>query len=269
MLQGGGGGGSSLVGGGYVPGAATYGGGAMPGSGGFSPGFQSPGGIPQMNRGGGYGGPPGFGQGVYQGNGQEFFNPANTTAAGLTQGLDAAQGTLAAMQNPQVNPALDAYSRQIGQQFREQVLPGIEGGANLAGARGSSRQGIAEGLAGSRTAQQIQDFAAQVYSGDQNRRLQAALGAGQLGQAGGQLQGQMAPLQSALAFSAPWFNLQAMQGIIGSPIMQDLGGKSRSSSESSNFGYGAHHESSSSVSESTGGGGGGGWNIGLGSLIPN
>lgn len=144
--------------------------------------------------------------------------------------LMGANQTAQDLQNPGVNPAMDMYSRQIGQQFNEQIMPALKGQAMTAGGYGGSRAGIAQGLAGARAGQQIQDFGAQLYNEDQNRRLQGA-----------QLQGDLANLgmQGAMdigsfGMGVPWYNLQQYAGLIGSPAMQSLGGSSKGKSSSWN-----------------------------------
>jgi hypothetical protein len=61
--------------------------------------------------------------------------------------------------NPALQGAVDASGRAITQQFNENIMPGIRGGAISGGNFGSSRQGIAEGLAAGRTSQAVGDSA--------------------------------------------------------------------------------------------------------------
>lgn len=79
--------------------------------------------------------------------------------------------------NPDTNQYLrgtaDAASRQIGQAFQEQVLPGVRGEAITAGGFGGTRQGIAEGLAGGRAAQAIGDSTTKIYSDAYGKGLDA------------------------------------------------------------------------------------------------
>lgn len=61
-----------------------------------------------------------------------------------------------------IRSAIDASVRPIGQQLTEQVLPNIRSGSVSNGTFGSSRQGIAEGLASGRASQAVGDTAAKV-----------------------------------------------------------------------------------------------------------
>lgn len=94
--------------------------------------------------------------------------------------------------NSSVNPSdrlnnyITASTRPISQNFQETVLPGIRGEAVTTGNFGSSRQGIAEGLAAGRESQAIGDTAAKLsgeaYGTDVNqaeRNYEANLNADQ------------------------------------------------------------------------------------------
>lgn len=93
--------------------------------------------------------------------------------------------TLLAAADPTTNPyfqgTLEAAMRSVTQAFREQIMPSIRTGSALAGQAGSSRQGIAEGLAASRANQAMADMAAQMGSAAYAQGLQAAAAGGQLG----------------------------------------------------------------------------------------
>jgi len=119
-------------------------------------------------------------QGLYAGGAPEYYpgstvagvNPtlqsgldAGTAAAGTagevaTMGQDAL-GQLVSGADPLNNPffssTLEALLRPATQTFTEDVLPGITGGAVQAGQVGSSRQGVAQGLATDRFTQNILD----------------------------------------------------------------------------------------------------------------
>ena len=152
--------------------------------------------------------------------------------AGLDQmrgALGQSQQALQRLANPdQTDPLMGMYAKQIGQQFNEQIAPGIRGDAMLGGNRGGSRQGIGLGLAGARAGQQLQDFGAQLWGQQQQNALSAAQGL--QGVAGGY--GQQA-LQQGMA---PWQNLQQYAGLIGGPAFQNLGGYGTSSGASSGGG---------------------------------
>lgn len=141
--------------------------------------------------------------------------------------MQGAQQTLQRLQNPGVDPMVDVYSRQIGQQFNEQIMPGLRGDAAAGGGLGSSRAGIAQALAGSRMGQQLQDFGAQLYGQNQDRALQAASQQGQLGQGLASMYGQGSQQAQALGqygMGIPWYAQQQMAGLLGPAIMQDKGG---------------------------------------------
>ena len=68
------------------------------------------------------------------------------------------------------NPALSAYADQVGEEFRDVILPQITGEAGLANAVGGSRRRVAEGIAATGAQRNIQRFAGQQYQADQDRR---------------------------------------------------------------------------------------------------
>jgi len=106
--------------------------------------------------------------------------------------------------------AVQAAIRPITEQFTEQVLPSIRSGAIGAGQMGSSRQGVAEGIASRGYMDTVGDITAQMGNQAYGQGLQAmqaagglggqlaSLGGGQIGQAAG-LQGQLAGLGSQFA----------------------------------------------------------------------
>jgi hypothetical protein len=186
------------------------------------------------------------GWGGYEQNANALNQAYGATVQGMGQlsspYMNQAQQTFSNMQNPGVDPMLGVYARQIGQQFNEQIKPGLQGQAAMAGGLGNSRAQIGEALAGARAGQQIQDFGAQLYGQGQDRALNAANMAGGLagniaqgyGQFGDQFQnigqGQMQNAQFGMA--VPWYAAQQRAGLLGGPIMQDLGGTSSASGSS-------------------------------------
>jgi hypothetical protein len=66
--------------------------------------------------------------------------------------------------NPVVNNMADAVTQPVIQQLREQVLPGINSGSIASGTLGGSRQGIAQGQAIGRGAQEAMNARAGVYN---------------------------------------------------------------------------------------------------------
>jgi hypothetical protein len=181
----------------------------------------------------------GFLQDIYsQAQGMKQDLQGYAGQAGLDQmrgALGQSQQALMGLANPQqTDPLMGMYANQIGQQFNEQIAPGIRGDAMLGGNRGGSRQGIGLGLAGARAGQQLQDFGAQLWGQQQQNALSAAQGLQGVAGGYGQLAGQQG--------MAPWQNLQQYAGLIGGPAFQNLGGYGTSSGASS---------------------GGGGWNMRL------
>lgn len=146
--------------------------------------------------------------------------------AGFNQGYgvlgQAAQGFQGLM-NPGQNPMSDVYARMAGQQFNEQIMPGLKGDAMLGGGLGNSRAGIAQGLAGARMGQQLIDWNAGLYNQDANRQLQASQGMAGLGGMYGQLGGMQSGLGDAYAQlgaqrqQMPWQALQQYAGLLGRP----------------------------------------------------
>lgn len=151
---------------------------------------------------------------------------------------------LQSFMRPEVDPAVNAYATNLGQQFSEQFLPGLKGEAALAGGLGGSRQQIGSALGAQRAMQTLGDFAAQSYAGQQERKLAAsqALASNAAGLAG------IADQQLAagdFARSMPWHMLNQYAGLLGSPVQLDLGGYNKSKGKSSggsagfNFGFGS------------------------------
>lgn len=94
--------------------------------------------------------------------------------SGADQGMNASNFALSGdILNPNSNPGLkgtiDASTRPIFEGLTEQVLPSIRGEANTLGNIGSSRQGIAEGLASRGASQAAADASSKVaFSGYQS-----------------------------------------------------------------------------------------------------
>ena len=174
-------------------------------------------------------------------DGQAGTNQANNGLRGGFNALNQSQSTINNLMNPGQDPRLAAFSRQVGREFNDNILPGIRSDAQQVGALGGSRAGIAEGLAAARSGQQIQDFGAQVFGDQQQTRLNAAsLGAQQAQGFGGLGQ---------FGMSIPFFNLMQKQGLLGSPVQTDRG--------ASSFGFNRTESSNSS----TGKGSSAGFNV--------
>jgi hypothetical protein len=175
----------------------------------------------------------GAGQGLANGPqmGGMGLGNAQQNAGFAQQGLMNSNQNLQQFQGQGVDPSVDSYSQRIGQQFNEQFLPGLQGQAIEAGGLGGSRQQIGAALGADRGMQAIGDFAANAYSGQQQRGLQAAGMQGQNSQALGQLGNQN--LQNAqFGQGMPWYNQQMFAGLLGGPAMIDKGALSTSSGKS-------------------------------------
>ncbi len=97
-----------------------------------------------------------------------FNDPKAATGNFLTSG---------AAMNPATNPflksSIDAATRPMLDRLREDILPSIRGEAVTSGNFGSSRQGIAEGLAASRANRDMADIAAGMSNENYGRGLDA------------------------------------------------------------------------------------------------
>lgn len=156
--------------------------------------------------------------------GQQWGNMANMAGQ---------LGNFAQQQAQGVDPMMGAYANAIGQNFREQIMPGLNSQAMQVGGLGGSRAGIGGALAASRANQQMQDFGAQLYGGQQDRAMQAMMGAG--GMYGSAAMGQQDFAKGQMQqFWSPLANYAA---IIGSPVMRNLGGSSSGSSWGAGIGW--------------------------------
>ena len=106
--------------------------------------------------------------------------------------------------NPYLQNQIDQLGNDLGRFYSEQLLPGIQSGAGLAGGVGGGRQGVAQGIAGRGVAEEFGRQAGNlryqdVLQGDQlNQQLLTSQGAGAQAGMGGlaQLsQMQMSPYQ--------------------------------------------------------------------------
>ena len=137
-------------------------------------------------------------------------------------------------ENPQLGAQIGQLGQDIGRQFNQQILPGIESNALTAGQLGGGRQGVAQGLGIQASQDAFQRGATDLRSADIQRRLEAAgalggLGLGQQAQTAGQLQGAGALNLGGIGelgglfnlglapFGAEFGPLQQLAGIIGDP----------------------------------------------------
>lgn len=125
----------------------------------------------------------------YQGSTVAGFDPSQVqgqnmalSAAGTqnnlaTAGADATKfalnDALRVDSNPYLGGYIDAAVRPITQQLTESTLPAIRGSAVTTGNFGSSRQGIAEGLASGRASQAVGDTTAKIASDAYGKGLDA------------------------------------------------------------------------------------------------
>ena len=91
----------------------------------------------------------------------------------LNQGTNAL-AQFAQQNNPFLQQQIGQLGQNIGQQYREQILPGIGSGAQMAGQRGSSRQGVAEGIAARGAMQAFSEGATGLQNNAYNQQLNAA-----------------------------------------------------------------------------------------------
>ena len=91
---------------------------------------------------------------------QQAYTPTGQVAEFMNGG---------AYNNPMLDNMFDAGARKINQNFAENTMSQIGDGAQAAGQYGSSRQGIAEGIAGRGVADATGDLAANLYGGAYNQ----------------------------------------------------------------------------------------------------
>jgi len=170
--------------------------------------------------------------------GQQQFNQSQAAMGQAQQGLMQSNQNLQGFMNPGVDPAMGAYANRIGQDFRQQFLPGLQGQAIQAGGLGGSRQQIGQALGAQAGGQALSDFAANSYAGQQQRALQAAGQQGQNALGMGQI-GQQYLQNADFSRGMPWYNQSMFSGLLGAPVMQDLGGFSQQTSKSKGKGWNA------------------------------
>ena len=125
--------------------------------------------------------------GIYGYQGQGGMNASTATSGGMSQfsaGMNNSQGAVGTLRgfnpqdptqqniqnagqyanNPALNGAIDAASRDVTRNLSEIQLPGIANNANASGNMNSSRTGIAEGVAMRGAGDRIGDIASQMRS---------------------------------------------------------------------------------------------------------
>jgi len=128
----------------------------------------------------------------YQGSGVAPFDPAQVAGQNIALGAAGEQGNLARsaaganqfytsgdIWNPASNPnlqgAIDASVRPIYENLEERALPAIRGEAVSTGNYGSSRQGIAEGIATREASRAAGDTASKLAQGQYETNVNAQL----------------------------------------------------------------------------------------------
>lgn len=123
-----------------------------------------------------------FNPGQYDYLSNSGLNAANRAYGGARVNLGMGSNTLKFLGDPNIlspdsNPFLARYaaalSRPVIQNLTERILPSIRSGAIDAGQYGSSRQGIAEGIASRGATDSIADATAGLYSGAYGQGLDA------------------------------------------------------------------------------------------------
>jgi hypothetical protein len=127
--------------------------------------------------------------------------------------------------NPYVQGQADAMRRAVTQNFKEDLLPAINQGANQVNALGSSRHGLAQAQGAERTAEQLSRGLADLYGGAYGQGLSAQQSAlGQLGnmQAGFARPGETLARRAQMGDQAAQLGLQAANaGERGALMMQN------------------------------------------------
>lgn len=126
----------------------------------------------------------------------------STGTAGATQGMNQLLGAGDVTNNPYLQSAMNAAIRPLTEQYTEQVMPSIKSAAFGAGQMGSSRQGVAEGIASRGYLDAVADATAQMGSAAYGQGLSAVQAGAGIGQgllnSGLGAAGQMAGLGNAL-----------------------------------------------------------------------
>lgn len=154
----------------------------------------------------------------------------NNTIGNTQNALNFALDPQNSMSNPYLQGAMNSAIRPLTQNYQENVLSGITDGAVNAGQSGSSRQGIAEGIAARGYMDQVGDItnnmAYQNYNDGMNRMSNAVNQAGQVANLG------MLPSQIYQNIgNNDWDQLSRYQQAIGAPttLGSSIGGSKSTS----------------------------------------
>jgi len=195
-------------------------------------------------------------KGLYSSAQSMFDNPNQDLTAGydaqrdyaqspeLQKMISSTQGALSfnldpsnAGNNPYLQGAMQSAIRPLTQNYQENVLSGITDQAVQSGQSGSSRQGIAEGIAARGYLDQVGDISSQMayqdYGAGMDRMGRAIDQSGAVANLG--------MLPSSIQRDAglqDWAQLQRLQGTIGAPTsLTDSSGGGRSSSWNAKVGF--------------------------------
>ena len=116
-----------------------------------------------------------------------------------------------AVQNPYISQQIAGLGQDMGNMFQNQILPGIQSSAGIAGQFGGSRQGVAAGLAGQDLMSQFSRAATDIRSNAYNNTMQMLPQLYDLGMS---------------RYTAPWMPIQNASATFGPPTV--LGGASSS-----------------------------------------
>ena len=202
-------------------------------------------------------------RGSQQGTGRALYQQRNVSGQAdiANQFAQQSMGQLSQFTDPFNNPFVQQQVGQLGQDigrfFNEQIMPGINSNAQLAGQRGGTRQGVAQGIAAGRMAEQFQRGATSLYNNAYQQAARSSAAASQIGSnyaqglhgVGAQYLSQVAPLtnvQSNIAaqnFNAQFQPFAIGQQVIGQPsvLSQNFGfdySQSESRSKGKGFGVG-------------------------------
>lgn len=123
--------------------------------------------------------------GLLNGQMQGVSIPQTFSGMGALDPTAAYQSQLSGQVNPYVDQMAQSITNQVNRNTLENVMPSIRSGAQAAGQYGSSRQGIAEGLAASRAQQDLGSSLSNLYgSAYESAQGRQASAANQLGSMG-------------------------------------------------------------------------------------
>lgn len=156
------------------------------------------------------------------------FNPADPTQQNIQNAGQYAD-------NPYINGAIDAASRDVTRNLTEDVLPGINRQAAGGGNTNSTRTGVAEGIALRGAQDRIGDISSTIRADAYNNGLQTSEGARQANMSG-MLQGQTTGLDAQNITVGRGMDLRN-QGMQGTVNMLDLMGRAGDKYQADQQGY--------------------------------